>query len=707
MLRKYLGFVVLTLASPGFSQQPAVLQPPAAKRVPHKVEMHGETRLDDYFWLKEKSNPEVIKHLEAENAYTAAMSKRLEPLRDKLYKEMLGRIKETDRDAPVREHGYWYYSRTEAGKQYPIYCRKKETLEAGEEIVLDANELAKNEKFFAVGERRVSDDGKLLAFTTDTTGFREYQLSIKDLQSGKVLESKFVKAPQVEWAADNKTLFYTTEDEAKRVNKVWRHVVGQPKDKDVQLYEEKDQLFDVDLSRSRDDKYLFHSSTSFTSAEQRFLPADKPDGEWKSILRREEGNEYSADHRDGKFYIRTNKGALNFKIVTCPVNRTEPASWRDFVAHDPAVFIEGLTLFKDFAVVSERQDASPHLRVIDMHTGLAHRLEFPESVYETAVGENPDFLSPALRLNYSSPITPPTIYDYDMATGGKKLLKRTEVPGGYDPNAYRTERIFATATDGAKVPISLIYKKGLKRDGSAACLLNGYGSYGITIPTDFQSSVFSLLDRGVIYAHAHIRGGADLGRAWYDAGKMLNKKNTFTDFIACADHLVNEKYCARNRLAIQGGSAGGLLIGAVLNFRPDLCKAAVLQVPFVDVINTMSDESLPLTFQEFQQWGNPKKKADYEYMKTYCPYSNLRATAYPAILVMTSLNDSQVLYHEPTKYVAKLRTLKTDSNPLLLKCNMDAGHGGASGRYDHLKEKAFLLAFALDQLAVGASATGE
>lgn len=704
MKRTSFGLFAAAVVGLAFAQDPAA-KPPAAKKVPHKVELHGESWADDYFWIKDKKNPNVIKHLEAENAYTAALTKPLEPLREKLYKEMVGRIKETDREVPVREKGYWYYSRTEQGKQYRIYCRKKETLEANEEVILDANELAKNEKFLSVGAHKVSDDGKLLAYTTDVTGFREYQLSVKDLQTGKVIEDKFVKAPQVEWAADNKTLFYTTEDDAKRAHKVWRHVVGQPKEKDVQLYEEKDELFWMGLSRSHDDKYLFHTSESFTSAEQRYLPADKPAGEWKTILKREEGNEYSADHRDGKFYIRTNRGALNFKIVTCPVDKTDVANWKDFVPHDPEVLVEDFTLFKDFAVVSERQAASPQIRVIDMRTGLAHRIEFPESVYDASVRENPEYDSPTLRFTYSSPIAPSTTCDYDMATGGKRLLKRTEVPGGFDSNAYQTERTYATAGDGTRVPVSLVYKKGLRRDGSAACLLYGYGSYGFTLPTGFDSSIFSLIDRGVIYAFAHIRGGSDLGRAWYDAGKLMNKKNTFTDFIACADHLVNEKYCSRNRLAIEGASAGGLLIGAVLNFRPDVCKAAVLQVPFVDVINTMCDESLPLTVQEFQQWGNPKKKSDYEYMKSYCPYTNLRPTAYPSILVMTSLNDSQVLFHEPTKYVAKLRTLKTDSNPLLLKCNMDAGHGGASGRYDHLKQQAFVMAFVLDQ--IGAASRSE
>ena len=695
--------LALSIVGSAFADDTVGVRPPVANKVPHKIELHGDTRSDDYFWLKDKKNPDVIKHLEAENAYTTATTKRTEKLRDTLYKEMLGRIKQTDRAVPVRENGYWYYSRTEEGKQYPIYCRKKKTLEAAEEVILDGNDLAKGEKFLSVGQRKVSDDGNLLAYTTDTTGFREYELSVKDLRTGKVVESKFVKAPGVEWAADNKTLFYLTEDDAKRAHKVWRHTVGQPKDKDVQLYEEKDELFWLDLSRSRDDKYVFHSSNSFTSGEQRFLPADQPAGEWKTILPRAEGHEYSADHRDGKFYIRTNKGALNFRIATCPVDKTDPAEWKDFVGHDPDVFVEGLTLFKDFAVVSERQAASPQLRVIDLKTGLPHRVEFPESVYDAGVGENPEFDAPSFRFTYSSPVTPPTMYEYDPATGARKLLKRTEVPGGYDPSTYQTERTYATSPDGTKVPVSLIYKKGLKRDGSAGGLLYGYGSYGYPMQADWDSTIFSLLDRGVVYGWAHIRGGSDMGRAWYDAGKMLNKQNTFTDFIACADHLVAGKYCARDKLAIQGGSAGGLLIGACLNRRPDLCGAAVLQVPFVDVINSMSDETLPLTVQEFQQWGNPKKKADYEYMKQYCPYSNLRATNYPAILVMTSLNDSQVLYHEPTKYVAKLRTLKTDANPLLLKCNMDAGHGGASGRYDNLKEQAFVMAFVLDRIGLAKS----
>jgi oligopeptidase B len=699
--------LAVLFVGPLVAQVPNPPTPPAAKKAAHTSSLHGETRSDDYFWLKEKTNPDVIKYLEAENAYTTAVTKRLEPLRDTVYQEMLSRIKQTDREVPVRENGYWYYSRTEEGKQYPIYCRKKGTLATAEQVILDGNELAKDQKFLSVGERKVSDDGNLLAFTTDVTGFREYELSVKDLRSGSVVESKIVKAPAIAWAADNKTLFYLTEDDAKRAHKVWRHTVGRPRDKDVLVYEEKDELFWLNLTRSHDDKFVFHTSESFTSGEQRYLPADSPAGEWKTILPREEGHEYTADHRDGQFYIRTNKGATNFRIVTCPVGQTEPAKWTDFVAHDPDAYIEGLTLFRDFAVVSERQAASPHLRVIDLRSGLGHRVEFAEPVYDAEVGENPEFASASVRFTYSSPLTPPSVYEYDPASGGRKLLKRREVPGGYDPSAYQSERIHATSPDGTRVPISLIYKKGLKRDGSAAGMLYGYGSYGIPITPHFDSSIFSLIDRGMVYAQAHIRGGTDLGRPWYDAGKMRNKPNTFTDFIACADHLVGEKYCGRDRLSIRGGSAGGLLIGATLNRRPDLCKVAVLQVPFVDVINSMSDETLPLTVQEFQQWGNPKVKADFDVMKTYCPYTNLRAANYPSILVMTSLNDSQVLYHEPAKYVAKLRAMKTDKNPLVLKCNMDAGHGGASGRYDHLKEQAFWTAFVLDQVGSGSRSKAE
>ncbi len=701
MFRCYALFAILATPVVLFGIDPKAATPPVAKKIPLETKIHGETRVDDYSWLKDKKNPEVIKHLDAENAYTAAVMKATEPLQEKLYKEMLGRIKQTDLSVPTRDHGYYYYSRTVEGKQYPIVCRKKGSLDAEEEVMLDGNELAKGEKFFSLGATEVSPDGTKLAFSTDTTGFREYMLSVKDLTTGKLLESKLVKASSSTWAADSKTLFYVTEDHAKRAHKLWRHVIGEPKEKDAALYEEKDELFRVGIRLSRDRKYLFRSSGSSTTSEQWYLPSDQPTGEWKVILPREEKHEYSADHRDGLFYIRTNHGkATNFKVVTCKVGEHDPKGWKEFVAHNPEVMIGGVGVYKDHAVVSEREAGLPHVRVIDFKTGKSHRITFPEPVYEVFGGNSPDFDTDSIRFSYTSLVTPSSVYEYNLNTKERKLLKRTDVLGGYDPEQYVSERITATAPDGTKVPISLVYKKGLKKDGTAPVLLYGYGSYGATVPAVFNSSRLSLLDRGVVFAHAHVRGGSDLGRQWYEAGKMSNKKNTFIDFIACADHLVKEQYGSRDRLVIQGGSAGGLLVGATINFRPDVCKAAVLQVPFVDVINTMLDPNLPLTVPEYLEWGNPNKTDEYEYMKSYCPYTNLAAKSYPSILVTTSLNDSQVMYHEPAKYVAKLRAIKTDKNPLLLKCNMDGGHGGASGRYEALKENAFVIAFVLDQMGI-------
>jgi oligopeptidase B len=677
---------------------PTVATPPVAKKVPHKLEQHDDVRTDNYFWIKDKTNKDVLKYLEAENAYTAAVLKPTEPFQEALYKEFLSRIKQTDEDAPVRDRGYWYYARTVEGKQYPIHCRRKGTLKDAEEVLLDGNELGKGEKFFKFGERRVSPDGNLLAYSTDTTGFNEFVLFVKDLRTGKLLEDKLVKAPQFEWAADNKTLFYLTEDDAKRAHKVWRHVLGEPKEKDALVYEEKDELFWLNLSKSRDQKFVFHSSESYGSTEQRFLPADKPTDEWKTIRKRERDHEYDADHREGFFFIRTNKGATNFKVVSAPVK--DPEKWADIVKHDPNTYVEGLSVFKRHLVLSARVGGLTQLLVRDFASGALHTVEFKDKVFDVALSHNPEYDTDDLRFTFSTPIAAEVEYEYGMTSHARRILKRKQIPGGYDPENYATERISATAPDGTKVPVTLIYKKGLKKDGTAPCLLYGYGSYGLNMPMNFSPVRVSYLDRGAVYAIAHIRGGSDLGRAWYDDGKMLKKMNTFTDIIACADFLVAEKYCARDKLAIEGASAGGLLIGATLNLRPDLCKAAVLKVPFVDAITTMLDESIPLTVQEFQQWGNPKVKAEYEYLRKYCPYSNIKKAGYPAMLVMTSLNDSQVLFHEPTKYVAKLRALRTDKNPLLLRCNMDAGHGGASGRYDHLKEDAIVLAFVLDQMGI-------
>lgn len=702
MSRLRFAFVLVFLAIPlsAVAIDPNAATPPVAKKVPHKLEQHGETRIDDFFWIKDKTNKDVLKYLEAENAYTATLLKPTVPFQEKLYKEFLSRIKQTDQDVPVRDRGYWYYSRTVEGKQYPIHCRKKGTTDAPEEVLLDGNELAKGEKFFKFGSRRVSDDGQLLAYSTDITGFNEFVLFIKDLKTGKLVEDKLVKSPQFEWSADGKTLFYLTEDDAKRAHKVWRHTLGTPKEKDTLLYEEKDELFWLDLWKSRDGKYLFHSSVSYGSTEVRFLPTDKPVDEWKTIAKREADHEYDVSHRDGTFYIRTNKKATNFKIVTCPVDKTDPANWTDLAPYDPKLYIEGISLFKNHAVLSARVGGLTQLTIRDLKTGKSHTVAVGGKAYDVALSQNPEFDTTAIRFTYTTLSEPDTEYSYDMDTRDRKQLKVKEVPGGYKPDDYVTERVFATAQDGTAVPISLIYKKGLNKNGTAPCLLYGYGSYGLNMTLEFHSVRVSLLDRGCVYAIAHIRGGSDMGRTWYDDGKMLKKMNTFTDFIACADFLVKEKYCARNRLAIEGASAGGLLIGATLNLRPDLCKAAVLKVPFVDAITTMLDESIPLTVQEFQQWGNPKIKAEYDYLRKYCPYTNIKKADYPAMLVMTSLNDSQVLFHEPTKYVAKMRTLRTDKNPLLLRCNMDAGHGGASGRYDHLKEDAIVLAFLLDQMGI-------
>ena len=702
MSRLRLSFALVLLAAPvaALALDPGAAKPPVAKRVPHKLEQHGDVRTDDYFWIKDKTDKEVLKYLQAENAYTAAVLKPTEKLQEKLYTEFLSRIKQTDEDVPVKDRGYWYYSRTVEGKQYPIFCRKKGTTAAPEEVLLDGNVLAKGEKFFSFGPRRVSDDGNLLAYATDTTGFREYVLFVKDLRTGKLVEDKLVKAPAFEWAADGKTLFYLTEDDAKRAHKVWRHTLGQPKEKDALLYEEKDELFWLELAKTRDHRYLFHSSVSYGSTEVRFLPADKPAGEWKTIAKREEEHEYDADHRDGTFYIRTNKKATNFKVATCPVEKPDPKNWTDLVSHDPKVYVEGVAVFKNHAVLSTRVAGLPQLVVRALKTGASHGVSHDETLYDVRLGHNPEFDTGTVRFTYGSLVTPDSEYEYDLTEKTRKLLKRTEVPGGYDPKKYRVYRRFATAKDGTEIPISIVCHRDTPLDGTAPGFLYGYGSYGLNIALDFDPVRVSLLDRGVVYAVAHIRGGSDMGRAWYEDGRLGKKMNTFTDFVACADLLVAGKYCARDKLAIEGASAGGLLIAVALNLRPDLCKAAVLKVPFVDAVTTMLDESIPLTVQEFRQWGNPKVKAEYEYLKKYCPYTNIRKADYPAMLVMTSLNDSQVLFHEPTKYVAKLRAHKTDKNPLLLRCNMDAGHGGASGRYDHLKEDALVMAFVLHQMGI-------
>ena len=674
-------------------------QPPMADKKPKTTNIHGETLLDDYFWLREKTNPAVMAHLQAENAYSEAVMKPTAPLQEKLYNEMLSHIKQTDVNVPYRWGSYFYYTRTEEGKQYPIFCRKRGSLEAAEEIVLDQNELAKGQKFMSVGAFVPSDDGNLLAYTTDNTGYRQYTLRVKDLRNGQLFPESIERVDNVVWATDNKTMFYVTEDAVtKRNDKFFRHVLGT--DQSDLVYEEKDELFDIGVGRSRDKAVILLEAASKTSSESRYLPADNPTADLKVVLPRQPDHEYDVDHRGNLFYIRTNKGARNFRVVTAPVTDPSEKNWKEFVSHRPAVKVEAISLFADHAVLSEWENGLQQLEVIDFKSNKRKRIEFPEPVYSAGLSANREFNTTVVRYNYNSLVTPNSVFDYDMNTGKATLMKQTEVPGGFDRANYKSERLFATASDGTRIPMSMVYRKGVKLDGTAPLLLYAYGSYGISIPPSFSSSRLSLLDRGVIYVIAHIRGGGELGEEWRQAGRMMNKMNTFTDFIACGDTLVKNKYTSSDRLVIQGGSAGGLLVGAVSNMRPDLFKAVVAQVPFVDVLNTMLDASLPLTTSEYIEWGNPNEKPAFEYMKQYSPYDNVGKKNYPAMLVKVSVNDSQVPYWEGTKLVAKLRAMKTDNNPLLLKVNFGAGHGGSSGRYDALRETAFDFSFMLWQMGI-------
>ncbi|HYP54370.1 MAG TPA: S9 family peptidase [Pyrinomonadaceae bacterium] len=674
--------------------------PPSAKRVARTATLHGETWTDEYFWLREKKNPEVISYLQAENAYAEAVMKPTEPLQAKLYKEMLARIKETDTNVPYREGAYLYYTRTEQGKQYPIYARRKGSMQAPEQITLDLNEMAKGHTFMSINSYDVSADGHLLAYSSDTTGFREYVLHVKDLRTGETTKIA-ERVSSAAWANDNKTLFYTTDDPTtKRPFRVHRHTLG--KQPDEVLYEEKDELFNAGVDRTRSRGFILLTLASHTTSEVRYLSADKPSGAFRIVEPRQPGHEYYVDHRADRFYVRTNMdGARNFRLASAPVADPGRKNWKEVIPYRKEVMLGRVDLFADYMVLSERENGLPRLRITDLRSDKAHNLEFPEPVYSASLGINPEFKTDTLRYNYQSFVTPSSVYDYDIRARKSELRKRQDVLGGYDPTRSASERVYATAPDGTRVPVSVYYRKDLKRDGSRPMLLYAYGSYGYPSNVGFNSARLSLVDRGVVYALAHIRGGGDLGKEWHDQGRMMNKKNTFTDFIAAAEYLVREKYTSPDRLAIMGGSAGGLLMGAVTNMRPDLFKAVVSHVPFVDVINTMADASLPLTAGEWEEWGNPiQSKEHFAYMKSYSPYDNLAARDYPAMLVKTSLNDSQVMYWEPAKYVARLRTLKTDKNPLLFKTNMGAGHGGASGRYDALKELAFDYAFILAQLGI-------
>jgi len=705
-------------------------RPPIARREPLEMVLHDDRRVDHYAWLRNKESAEVIDYLKAENAYTDEVLLPTESLQEKLYQEMLGRIQQADLSVPYRLRGYSYFTRTEEGKQYPVRCRRRDVEGAPEELLLDLNSLAESHSFLGLGSFEVSDDNDLLAYSTDTTGFRQYTLQIKKLSSGETLEERFERVTSVTWAADNRTLFFTEEDDTtKRSHRLFRHVLGSG-EAPILLYEEKDERFRIGVERTRSGSFLVLTSASHTASEVRFLSAKHASGNFSVIAAREDNHEYYVDHHPGYgeawdagvFYIRTNSGGRTFRLME--VSTKEPARelWREVIPNRPDVMLAGADAFENHLVLLEREGGLPYLRVVNLenvgdeggshHRDLlddSHRIEFGEPAYHASLGTNPEFVTDFVRFQYESFVTPRSVFDYNVRTRERVFLKQQPVLGEYDARRYVTERLHATAADGAQIPISVVYRRDIfaneprwpeVRNTGAPLLLYGYGSYGISVPVTFSSNRLSLLDRGVVFAIAHIRGGGELGKPWHDAGRMRQKMNTFTDFINAAEFLIAQRYTSPEKLIIEGGSAGGLLIGAVVNLRPYLFHAAISHVPFVDVLNTMLDASLPLTVGEYEEWGDPQVAEDYWVMKSYCPYTNVTRCAYPAMLVKTGLNDSQVMYWEPAKYVAKMRAMKTDTSPLLFKVNMGAGHGGASGRYDYLREVALDYAFVLTQSGI-------
>ncbi len=675
---------------------------PVASRRPKDVTVHEDKRIDDYFWLRQKGDPEVVGYLEQENAYTEAVLAPARELRAALYTEMVGRIKEDDSSAPVPYLGYDYYTRTEKNKQYPIYCRKVAAPGAVEEILLDLNAMIGSHTYIAVGHYRVSDDGRRLAYSVDWTGYRQYEVFVMDLATHALVPQQIGKVAGLEWGAGSDVLYYITEHEvSKRSDKLHRWTIGTARHE--LLYEDPDELYNLGLGKSRDGRYLFCESASKLTTEVRALRSDLPTGQFQILQPREENHEYHADFRAGRFYFLTNKDAKNSRLMTAPEATPGLAHWTGLVPHRPAVKLAGLELFKTHLVLEERENGLPHLAVYDFATGTLQRLAMPDDAYEVSADRNWEYDTPEFRFNYQSLARPPTVYAARLATGERRLIKATEVLGRFDATNYRTERVWATARDGVKIPLSIVYRTDLDRSKPQPLWLYGYGSYGVSMPVSFSSSRVSLLDRGFIYVIAHIRGGGELGEEWREAGRMEKKMNTFNDFVDCAGWLVQRGWTSPKQLVTSGGSAGGLLMGAVLNQRPDLFQAALVAVPFVDVLNTMLDATLPLTTEEYIEWGNPNNKEQYGWMRQYSPYDNLKAQSYPNMLVLVSYNDSQVPYWEGAKYLARLRTLKTDSNALLLHATMGAGHGGAAGRYDALNDVArnyafFLSAVGLDSM---------
>lgn len=672
-----------------------MIKPPRAEKIKKELTIHGDTRIDNYYWLKERDNPKIINYLIAENNYTDSVLKDVNPLRSKLFNEIIGRIKQEDQSVPYRDNGYFYYTRYEEGKEYPVYCRKKDNLDSPEEIMLNVNEMAMDYNYYSVVGLNISPDNNILAFGVDTLSRRIYDIFFKNLKTGEIFSYKIPNTTGAStWANDSRTLFYSVKDQTLRSYKIMKHIFNTSAN-DKTVYEETDDTYGTYIYKTKSKKFLVIGSYSTLSAEYRICSADNPDSDFKIFNPREKEHEYSIEHLGDKFYIVTNYQAKNFRLMETPLEKTSKENWKEVIPHRDDVLLEGIEVFKNFLAVEERKDGLTNLRIISWKTGAEHYLDFGEEAYVVYSSVNPDVDTDILRFGYSSLTTPPSTYDYNMVTKEKTLLKQEEVVGGYNPGDYLSERLYAEAEDGTRIPISLVYKKGIKKEGKNPLLLYGYGSYGISTEPYFNSVRLSLLDRGFIYAIAHIRGGEELGRAWYDDGKLLKKKNTFTDFIACAEHLISERYTDEERLFALGGSAGGLLIGAVVNLRPDLFKGVVAAVPFVDIVTTMLDESIPLTTGEYDEWGNPNEKKYYDYILSYSPYDNVQAKNYPNLLVIAGLHDSQVQYWEPAKWVAKLRDMKTDNNLLLLSTDMEAGHSGASGRFKKFKDTALEYVFML------------
>lgn len=677
------------------------IKPPAAEKIKKELTIHGHTRIDNYYWLQERENPKVMEYLKAENEYKEAVMKHTEDFQKKIYDEIVGRIKQEDQSVPYKKNGYYYYKRYETGKEYPVHCRKKESMEGKEEILLNVNEMAKGYKFYRVTGLTVSTDNKMLAYGVDTVSRRKYTIHFKNLETGETLGDKIPNTTgRAAWANDNKTVFYPLKDETLRPYKILKHYLGKPVESDKEVYLEKDKTFSTYVYKSRSEKYIIIESSHTLSSEFRFLDANQPDGEFSIIQPREKDHEYSVEHFKDKFYIRTNWKAKNFRLMETSVDKTTKENWTEVIPHSEKVLLEQFEIFKDYLVLMERKDGLIHLRVIKWEDKSEHYLDFGEETYFAYIAYNPEMDTFLLRYGYSSLTTPFSTFDYDMNTRSKKLLKQEEVVGDFSPSNYHAERHYATARDNARVPISLVYRKGLKKNGDNPLLLHGYGSYGSSMDPYFRSSRLSLLDRGFVYVIAHIRGGQEMGRYWYEEGKLLKKKNTFADFIDCAKYLVEKKFTNPKKLFARGGSAGGLLMGAVTNMRPDLFKGIIAGVPWMDVVTCMLDDSIPLTTGEFDEWGDPRNKEYYDYMLSYSPYDNIEPKDYPSMLVTTGFHDSQVQYWDPAKYVAKLRAKKTDDNILLLDTNMEAGHGGASGRFQRHKYTALVYAFMLDQLGV-------